>query len=108
MKIEFSVDGGLAHFPRLREPVMIDASTLPPAHGARLRKLVDGARFFDAAAVAPPEDARDAQCYTIAIDDGARKRTLQVSEPIADAHMRDLVGELVACADDARRKRGSR
>ncbi|HEY5366649.1 MAG TPA: protealysin inhibitor emfourin [Casimicrobiaceae bacterium] len=103
MKIEFSVEGGLAHFPRLRKPVTIDAATLPPAHGARLRKLVDNARFFDATPAAAPAAARDAQCYTIAVEDGARRRTLQVSEPIADAPMRDLVNELVACADDARR-----
>ncbi|MEO6928593.1 MAG: protealysin inhibitor emfourin [Casimicrobiaceae bacterium] len=107
MKIRFSVEGGLAHFPRLREPVTIDASALPAAHAARLRRLVDAARFFDAAAPQSASEARDAQCYTIAIDDGLRQRTLQVSEPIADPPMRDLVHELVACADDSRRARRS-
>lgn len=105
MKIEFSVEGGFARFPGFEKPVTIDAASLPDAHGARLRRLVDGARFFDAAPPPQHAQARDAQCYTIAIDDGARQRTLQVSEPIADAGMRDLVSELVACVDDARRGR---
>jgi len=105
MKIEFSVDGGLASFPGLRKPVTIDAARLPAPHVARLRKLVDGARFFDATPPAPSAQVRDAQCYTIAIDDGERQRTLQVREPIRDAAMRDLVSELVACADDQRRGR---
>jgi hypothetical protein len=103
MKIEFSVEGGIAHFPGLAKPVTIDAARLPAPHVARLRKLVDGARFFDVAAAAPSPHARDAQCYTIAIDDGARQRTVTVSEPIANAAMRDLVSELIACADDQRR-----
>jgi hypothetical protein len=105
MRIEFSVDGGLAHFPGLHKPVTFDAAKLPAAHVARLRKLVAAARFFDTPPVAPSAEARDAQCYTIAIDDGSRQRSLKVSEPIADAGMRDLVSELVACADDLRRGR---
>lgn len=105
MKITFSIDGGLAHFPGLHKPVTIDAASLPVTHVARLRKLVDGAHFFDAQPGIEAAAARDAQCYTIAIDDGARQRTLRVSEPIHDAGMRDLVGELVACADDQRRGR---
>ncbi|MEP7063899.1 MAG: protealysin inhibitor emfourin [Betaproteobacteria bacterium] len=103
MKIEFKVEGGIAHFPGLQKPVTIDAARLPAPHVARLRRLVDGARFFDAAPVAQSPHARDAQCYVIAIDDGARQRTLTVSEPIANAAMRDLVSELIACADDQRR-----
>lgn len=80
----------------------IDARQLPPTRGARLCRLIDAARFFDVAPQSPPTGARDAQCYTIAIEDGERKRTVEVKEPIADARMRDLVDELVDCANSQR------
>jgi hypothetical protein len=103
MKIELSVDGGFARLPGLAKPVTIDSATLPAARRAKLASLVARARFFDAAAPAPPAAARDARAYTIAIDDGARRRALCVAEPIADPSMRDLVDAIVACADDLRR-----
>jgi hypothetical protein len=103
MKIEFCVDGGFAHLPGLAKPVTIDCAALPPAHGARLARLVERARFFDAPAPAAPAGARDARSYTLAIDDGRRRRSLTLAEPIADAGMRELVD---AVSDSAREMRG--
>ena len=104
MKIELKIDGGFVRLPGLARPVTIDSTALPPAHGAKLARLVARSRFFDAA---PPSPAaaptRDARSYTIAIDDGGRRRSMTLSEPIADAGLRDLVDEVVACAGDARR-----
>ncbi len=104
MKIEFAADGGLAAFPALRKPVTIDAATLPPARGRALAALVERARFFEV----PQQGnragaARDARCYTIAIDDGARARRVTLREPIADGHMRALVDEIASCAAEQRR-----
>jgi hypothetical protein len=103
MKIELSVEGGFARLPGLAKPVTIDSATLPRGRGAALATLVAKARFFDAAPPPPPAGARDARAYTIAIDDGARRRALCIAEPIADASMRELVDAIVACAGDARR-----
>ena len=103
MKIELSIDGGFARLPGLARPVTIDSTALAPAHGAKLARLVARARFFDAKPPAPaPSPARDARCYTIAIEDGDRRRSLTLREPIADAGLRDLVDEIVACAGDRR------
>ena len=104
VKIELSIDGGFARLPGLARPVTIDSAALAPAHGAKLARLVARARFFDAPPPAsPPSPARDARCYTIAIDDGGRRRSVTLREPIADAGLRDLVDEIVACAGDGRR-----
>ena len=109
MKIEFAAEGGLAAFPGLAQPVTIDAAALSPARGRALATLVERAGFFDAAAgepaaaATPPSPARDARCYTIAIDDGTRSRRITVREPIADTHMRALVDEIASCAADVRR-----
>jgi hypothetical protein len=106
MKIEFSVDGGLAGFPGLRKPVTIDAGTLSAAGGAHLRQLVERAAFFTTP-MNPAAAANDGRCYTIAIDDGGECRTLTVAEPIANPAMQALVAELSARAREVRaRQRG--
>lgn len=104
MKVEFSIDGGLASFPGLRAPVTIDAATLPQSQGDHLRALMTRARFFDVAPPAPV-GARDGRCYTIAVDDAGRCRTLKLFEPIANPALRELVAELAARASAQRRDR---
>jgi hypothetical protein len=102
MRIAFSVDGGIASFPGLRRPVTLDCDALPPQQAARLRALVERARFFSA----PPPDraspSPDARTYTLEIDDGKQCRTLRIAEPVADDDLRALIAELRQCAHDKR------
>ena len=105
MRIDFSVEGGLAVFPGLAKPVRIDCDALPRTQSQRLRKLVERADFF---ALPPQSEAPglpDARAYTIAIDDGSTCRTVTVREPIADPALRELVAELRERAATARRAR---
>ncbi|HEY1327449.1 MAG TPA: protealysin inhibitor emfourin [Casimicrobiaceae bacterium] len=102
MRIELRVDGGLASFPGLRRPVTIDCDRLPPARAARLRGLVERARFFSTQAPASSAAARDARTYTIEVDDGTQCRTLTLPEPIDDAPLRELVAEIRDCARSLR------
>jgi hypothetical protein len=95
LRIDFSIDGGLAAFPGLARAVSIHCDALPAHENARLRDLVRHANFF----ALPPQDPSrgggpDARAYTIAIDDGSQCRTVTVREPIADPALRDLVAEL--------------
>ena len=95
LRIDFSVDGGLAAFPGLAKPVSIRCDALPAHENARLRDLVRRADFF----ALPAHDASravspDTRAYTIAIDDGSQCRTVTVREPIADPALRELVAEL--------------
>jgi hypothetical protein len=105
MKIHFSIDGGLASFPGLRKPVLIDAAALPPADSARLRQLIAHASPAAPSAPAGPP-APDARCYTLAIDDGGACTTLKLTEPIADPALRELVAELSAHATGIRSQQG--
>ncbi|HSV21229.1 MAG TPA: protealysin inhibitor emfourin [Casimicrobiaceae bacterium] len=98
MRIAFSVDGGVASFPGLRRPVTLECDRLPPERSARLKALVEEAHFFSAAPAPPSPAARDVRSYTVEVDDGARCRTLTLTEPIADAALRALVEELRVCA----------
>jgi hypothetical protein len=102
LRIAFSIDGGFASLPGLRKPVEIDGERLPAAQAARLRELVERARFFSAAAPPATDAARDARAYTVEIDDGERCRKLTLAEPIADATLRELVSEIRACARNLR------
>ena len=105
MKIDFRVDGGLAAFPGLAAPTTIHCDALPAPEQERLHDLVQRAGFFalpshDAGAAMP-----DARAYTIAVDDGARCKTVTVREPIANPALRDLVDALRDQALAARRSR---
>jgi hypothetical protein len=105
MRIDFRIDGGLAAFPGLAQPVRIDCAALPAAQTAHLQQLVDRADFFSLPKEEVPARRPDARAYTIAIDDGRQCRTLTVTEPIADPALRELVAELRVQANAARRAR---
>jgi hypothetical protein len=92
MKIQFRVEGGLAHFPGLSKPLEIDSASLPPEEAARLKQLVDDASFFDLPSnTAPPRGAADYRQYTITVQDGRRKHTARVPDPIENADLQALV-----------------
>lgn len=99
MRVRFSIDGGIAAFPGLRKPVTIDCAGLLPAQVEHIRELMHRADFFVRKDEVPASAAPDARAYTIDIDDGERRRTLKVAEPIADAPLRDLVAALRGHAD---------
>ncbi len=105
MRIQFTVDGGFAAFPGLSQPVTIDTTTLPSGEAATLEGLVTKARFFEQpehASVAPP-GAADYRQYTITVEDGSRRHTVQLDEPISDPDLAELVAQLQA---RARRRSG--
>ena len=105
MRIDFRVDGGIAAFPGLAQPVTIDCDALPPAQTAHLRELLHRAGFFSLPSRMPAPRVPDARAYTIAVDDGRQCRTVTVAEPIVDDAMRDLVAELRTHANAVRRSR---
>ena len=98
MKIDFSVDGGVASFPGLRRPVTLECDRLPPERRERLAQLVEQARFFSAPPASPSPGGPDRRTYTVCIEDGPRTRTLKLTEPIGDPSLRELVAEIRDCA----------
>lgn len=104
MRIEFSTEGGLANFPGLAKPVVIDVDALDKEEAARLKRLVEDARFFDQPAMvsAPTRGAADYQYNVLAIDDGTRAHTVRILESAADPVLRDLVQAVRTHAKAAR------
>lgn len=93
MRIQFQREGGLAYFPGLSQPRVIDSADLPAAEVDRLRKLLAEAQFFQqpAAPRTLPKGAADYQQYTITVEDGRRRRTVRLADPIADPKLQALV-----------------
>lgn len=95
MRIQFKVEGGVAYFPGLAKPRTIDSDDLPPAEAKRLQRLVDAVDFSQQplAARTLPKGA-DMQQYTITVEEGRRRRTIHLSDPIRDADQAALVDYL--------------
>ena len=94
MRIEYSVDGGLAAFPGLARPTPIDVDALAADDASRLRELLERSRFFDRpepAAASLASGAADQRRSIITIDDGGRRRTLTVPDASGDADLDALV-----------------
>src|SRR5215216_727723 len=98
MRVLFKVEGGLAYFPGLSKPRMIDSADLPAAEADRLRRLVDAAGLFQqsARARALPKGAADYRQYTITVEDGRRRRTVRLADPIGNPDLAALVEYLRA------------
>ena len=95
MKVQFQTSGGIAYFPGLAKPVTIDTAQAPQDADTLARQLAE-ADFFNLPSVAnsPAPRSFDAQTYKITIDDGQRRHTVRVSEPITDPNLRALVDHL--------------
>jgi hypothetical protein len=98
--INFESGGGFAHFPGLSRPVRVDTAELAPEEAARLKGLVERARFFEQPAEvgAPSPGAADLRSYTITVEDGRRTHTVRTSDALTDPALRDLIDHLRARA----------
>jgi hypothetical protein len=107
MRVEFITQGGIAHFPGLSRPVVIDSAALSAEEDAELKRLVEAARFFEqpATAGAPPPGAADYYQYTISIEDEGRQHTLKLADPVEDPALQQLLHFLQAKARQLRRGR---
>jgi hypothetical protein len=91
MRVELTVDGGLAILPGLAKPLIVQSDGLPPDELARLNHLLASAQ---ASAGSQPDvagQARDAHTYTIAAFDGQQVNTLKASDLDMSAPFRELL-----------------
>lgn len=106
MRVRFQTEGGIAHFPGLSEPVIVDTHELPVEEARELERLIDSARLFELPATsAPPQTARDYTRYTISVTAPGRSHTVKLADPIEDSAIRQLVEYLRAKARESRKSR---
>ena len=105
MRIDFKTEGGIAHFPGLSRPVVIDSQALSEEEAAELTHLLETARFFERPTVVgePPPGAADYRRYTITVEDGGRQHTVQLADPVEDPALQQLLRFLQGKARELRR-----
>jgi hypothetical protein len=98
MHIELKAEGGIAHFPGLSKPAVIDTGQLPAEEAGQLENLVRAARFFDLPPMvgSPHPGAADFRKYTITIEDGPHQNSVQIVTPVESGDVRRLLDYLRA------------
>jgi|KBSSwiStaDraftv2_1062776.scaffolds.fasta_scaffold946064_2 hypothetical protein len=93
MRIVFTTEGGLAFFPGLSRPIVIDSHDLSAAEAAELERLLDSARFFEL-----PEDSRalhrgaaDYRQYTVRVENRYRRHTVRLADPVENPQLQALL-----------------
>jgi len=107
MRITFQSHGGIAFFPKLSQPVVIETDQLPAQQRLKLEGLLQSTRFFAMPALLGKKGkgAADMREYTLRVEDGAQDHTVRVTEPFEDPQLEQLIAELRA---HARAKAGPR
>jgi len=95
MEIVFKQEGGIAAFPGLSRPTIIDTEQLPSDEADALTQLVADAHFFSL----PPAPktypkAADIHTYTISITDGSRHHQVKLVDPVRNADLVALIDAL--------------
>ena len=96
MTITFEMSGGFAHLPAFSRPVRIDTAQIEPEARNELESLVRQSRFFDqpSRGPTPAKGAADYRAYTITVQDGPRLQTIQLTDPITDINLEQLVSRM--------------
>jgi hypothetical protein len=96
MKITFKMDGGFAYLPAFSKPFIIDTAQIDSQEANQLEQFVRESRFFEQPAQKGfvAKGAADYRKYTITIEDSPRVHSIQVTDPIADAHLQRFVSHL--------------
>jgi hypothetical protein len=108
MRIEFQTEGGIAHFPGMSRPVVIEGDALTEEDAPELQRLLEAARFFErpTAAGAPRSGAADYRQYTITVEEGGRQHTIRLADPVEDPSLQQLLRFLQAKARALQRGEG--
>ena len=106
MHIELTTEGGIAHFPGLAKPTIIDTAQLSESDAQELARLVEAAHFFDRTVQepAPRRGAADYQTYSISVEKGGRRHTVRTSDMTSDASLKALTSFLRAKERELRSK----
>jgi hypothetical protein len=93
MRVELQTEGGVAFFPGLAKPIVLNSSDLPKDQVAQLKQLIDSTRFFElpAASRSLPKGAADMRSYKITVEDGRRRRTVRLTDPIENTNLQALI-----------------
>ena len=82
-------------FGGMRREVRIETQSLPAAEREPLEGLVRGAGFFSLPEKFPkPGRGADFFLYSVTVEDGRRRHTVEVAQPMVPENLRPLIREL--------------
>jgi hypothetical protein len=93
MRIEFHTAGGIAHFPGLSRPSVIESDGLAEEDARDLQRLVEATRFFQRPTVlgTPRRGAADYRQYTITVEEGGRQHIIRLTDPVEGPSLQQLL-----------------
>lgn len=96
IQVHFKTSGGIAHFPGLNKPQLIDSNQLQAADAQKLQQLIQASGFFELPGKmgSPRAGAADYRTYTIVVESEGRQHTVQAVEPIDNPALAELVAFL--------------
>jgi hypothetical protein len=115
---------GLAYFPGLAKPVILDSRKLPEKEAQELERLVEDARVFERsnesyglasddasghgvypAGNMPMPGSADYRQYLISIQEGKQRAILKLAEPVEDPQLQKLLSYLKEIAETQKAKK---
>jgi len=92
MRLELKTSGGIATFPGLQKPVVLDTATLEAPESAELSRLVEAALLRTLPPQVPSnKNVRDARTYVLTVEDAGKRHTVTRSEPLAEPGLAALI-----------------
>lgn len=104
VRIQLSQEGGLAAFPGLARPRSVELGELPAEQAEAIEHGLRDARFHELPSVVEGSSPRgaDQRQYTLTVEEGTRRHSVKLVEPVEDPHLR----ELLSLVKRATRRRG--
>ncbi|MFY1829446.1 protealysin inhibitor emfourin [Myxococcus fulvus] len=92
-RIALSQEGGLAAFPGLARPRSVELDALPAEEARALEEGLRDTRFHELPRVVGGAGARgaDRRRYTLTVEEGTRRHTVELVEPVEDPRLRELL-----------------
>lgn len=105
MRFELKREGGLAFFPGLSKPRPVELRALPSEQAEAVERSVHEARFFERPPVmgAASPGGADRTRYLVTIEEGERRHSVLLTEPVEDPPLRSLL-ELLKKVDLEQRR----
>ena len=105
MRIQFKMEGGIAHFPGLARPINLNSLDLPQEEQDDLAEIIALTEFFNLPSKmdSPHSGAADYRRYTIQIEIDQKNHTVSFTDPVISPHCQRLIQYLLQKMTRARK-----
>lgn len=93
MLIQYSVEGGIAYFPGLARPKILDTTDLTNEAATKLHQLISEINFLKLPAEVGTarKGSGDMRIHSITIEEVKHSHTVRIIEPVDDPRLKNLL-----------------